>query len=124
MDSSVSPSHGEQEMSIWNGHYACARYHPLFVLNQFADLERCALRPGNVHSANGWDGVFKPVVSGRTRPLQCPRSASSWKPSGSIMRIRLPANKILLHRIGYLLERPVGRPSNEVRREAGPSRAG
>jgi Transposase DDE domain group 1 len=72
MDSSVSPSHGEQEMSIWNGHYACARYHPLFVLNQFADLERCALRPGNVHSANGWDGVFKPVVSGRTRPLQLP----------------------------------------------------
>ena len=22
MDSSVSPSHGEQEMSVWNGHYA------------------------------------------------------------------------------------------------------
>jgi hypothetical protein len=24
MDSSVSPTHGEQEMSVWNGHYACA----------------------------------------------------------------------------------------------------
>jgi hypothetical protein len=23
---------------------------------------RCALRPGNVHSAEGWDGVLKPVV--------------------------------------------------------------
>ena len=23
MDSSVSPTHGEQEMSVWNGHYAC-----------------------------------------------------------------------------------------------------
>src|SRR5262249_56113224 len=22
MDSSVSPTHGEQEMSVWNGHYA------------------------------------------------------------------------------------------------------
>jgi Transposase DDE domain group 1 len=31
MDSSVSPTHGEQEMSVWNGHYACACYHPLFV---------------------------------------------------------------------------------------------
>jgi hypothetical protein len=45
MDSSVSPKHGEQEMSVWNGHYACTCYHPLFVFNQFGDLERCALRP-------------------------------------------------------------------------------
>ena len=30
--------------------------------------------------------------------------------------IRLPANQILQHRIGYLLKRPVGRPPNEVRR--------
>jgi hypothetical protein len=46
MDSSVSPTHGEQEMSVWNGHYACTCYHPLFVFNQFGDLERCALRAG------------------------------------------------------------------------------
>ena len=52
MDSSVSPTHGEQEMSVWNGHYACTCYHPLFVFNQFGDLERCALRVGNVHSAD------------------------------------------------------------------------
>src|SRR6202022_1426393 len=62
MDSSVSPTHGEQENSVWNGHYACTCYHPLFVFNQFGDLERCSLRPGNVHSADGWDGVLKPVV--------------------------------------------------------------
>ena len=31
MDSSVSPTHDEQENSVWNGHYACACYHPLFV---------------------------------------------------------------------------------------------
>ena len=63
MDSSVSPTHGEQEMSVWNGHYACTCYHPLFVFNQFGDLERSALRPGNVHSADGWDRVLKPVVT-------------------------------------------------------------
>jgi hypothetical protein len=63
MDSSVSPTHGEQEMSVWNGHYECACYHPLFVFNQYGDLERCALRPGNVHSADGWEGVLKPVVA-------------------------------------------------------------
>ena len=61
MDSSESPTHGEQEMSVWNGHYACTCYHPLFMFNQFGDLERCALRPGNVHS--GWDGTLKPVVA-------------------------------------------------------------
>jgi len=55
MDSSVSPTHGEQEDSVWNGHYACTCYHPLFVFNQFGDLERCTLRPGNVHSADGGD---------------------------------------------------------------------
>ncbi len=30
--------------------------------------------------------------------------------------IRLPANRVLQERIGYLLQRPVGRPSNDVRR--------
>jgi hypothetical protein len=62
MDSSVSPTHGEQEMSVWNGHFECTCYHPLFVFNQFGDLERCALRPGNVHSAEGCRGVLEPVV--------------------------------------------------------------
>ena len=63
MDSSVSPTHGEQEMSVWNGHYARTCYHPLFVFNQFGDLERCALLAGHVHSADGWDDVLKPVVA-------------------------------------------------------------
>jgi hypothetical protein len=63
MDSSVSPTHGEQENSVWNGHYECTCYHPLFVFNQFGDLERCSLRPGNVHSADGWEAVLKPVVA-------------------------------------------------------------
>jgi len=57
MDSSVSPTHGEQEGRVWNGHYASTCYHP-FLFNQFGDLERCALRPGNVHSADGWKDVL------------------------------------------------------------------
>jgi hypothetical protein len=32
------------------------------VFNQFGDLERGALCSGNVHSADGWEGVLKPVV--------------------------------------------------------------
>ena len=41
MDSSLSPTHGEQEGTAYNGHFGCTCYHPLFVFNQFGDLERC-----------------------------------------------------------------------------------
>jgi hypothetical protein len=44
MDSSESPTYGEQEGSAYNGHFGCTCYHPLFVFNQFGDVERCALR--------------------------------------------------------------------------------
>jgi hypothetical protein len=63
MDSSESPTHGEQEGSAWNGHFGCTCYHPLFVFNQYGDLERCRLRPGNVHSAEDWRLVLAPVVA-------------------------------------------------------------
>ena len=36
MDSSVSPTHGEQEGTAYNGHFGCTCYHPLFLFNQFA----------------------------------------------------------------------------------------
>ena len=52
MDSSVSPTHGDQQGSAYNGHFGCTCYHPLFCFNQFGDLERAMLRPGNVFSAD------------------------------------------------------------------------
>ena len=127
MDSSVSPTHGEQEMSVWNGHYACTCYHPLFVFNQFGDLERCALRPGNVHSADGWESVLKPVVErykGKVSRIYFRADAGFANPEVYEFleaerikyAIRLPANRVLQERIGYLLNRPVGHPPNHVRR--------
>jgi hypothetical protein len=127
MDSSVSPTHGEQEMSIWNGHYECTCYHPLFIFNQFGDLERCALRPGNVHSADGWENVLKPVVARYKGKVSCiyfradagfanPDVYEYLEAEGIKYAIRLPANRILQDRISYLLTRPVGRPPNHIRR--------
>jgi hypothetical protein len=58
MDSSESPTYGTQEGSAYNGHFGCTCYHPLFVFNQLGDLERCALRSGNVHSAADWRNVL------------------------------------------------------------------
>src|SRR3546814_6322093 len=63
MDSSVSPTHGDQEGTAWNGHFDCTCYHPIFLFNQFGMLERCALRNGNVHSADGWRDVLDPVIA-------------------------------------------------------------
>jgi hypothetical protein len=62
MDSSESPTYGEQEGSAYNGHFGCTCYHPLFVFNQLGDVERCGLRSGNVHSADGWRAALEPVV--------------------------------------------------------------
>src|ERR1700720_4303237 len=126
-DSSVSPTHGEQEMSVWNGHYECPCYHPLFVFNQFGDLERCSLRPGNVHSADGWEAVLKPVVAryqGKVSRIYFRADAAFASPDVYEFldaerikyAIRLPANRILQERIGHLLTRLIGRPPNEVRR--------
>ena len=61
MDSSESPTHGDQEGSAYNGHFGCTCYHPLFCFNQFGDLERCALRPGNVCAAVQFDLLLNPA---------------------------------------------------------------
>ena len=67
MDSAESPTHGQQEGSVWNRYFGCTCYHPRLVFNQYGDLERCALRPGNVHSADGWEDVLKPVLARYSR---------------------------------------------------------
>jgi hypothetical protein len=127
MDSSVSPTFGEQEGSAYNGHFGCTCYHPLFVFNQFGDLERCVLRPGNVHSAEGWRAVLEPVVARyRTRvkrryfradaAFASPEVYEFLEAEGYAYAIRLPGNAVLQRRIAHLLKRPVGRPPHEVRR--------
>ena len=127
MDSSESLTYGEQEGSAYNGHFGCTCYHPLFVFNQFGDVERCALRPGNVHSADGWRAVLAPVIvryQGIVGRLYFRGDAAFANPEiyefleaeGIGYTIRLPANAVLQNRIGHLLKRPDGRPPHEVRR--------
>ena len=44
MDSSVSETYGRQQGTAYNGHFGCTCYHPLFLFNQFGDLERTTAR--------------------------------------------------------------------------------
>jgi hypothetical protein len=127
IDSSVSETHGAQEGSAYNGHFGCTCYHPLFLFNQFGDLERCALRPGNVHSADDWRQVLEPVVARYRHATKrryfrgdaafaVPDLYEFLEAEGYKYAIRLPANAVLQESIAWLLRRPVGRPSHEVRR--------
>jgi Transposase DDE domain group 1 len=86
------------------------------------------LRPGNVHSADGWKSVLRPVVERYKRKVSRiyfradagfanPDVYEFLEAERIKYATRLPANRILQERIGHLLTRPSGRPpTNEVRR--------
>lgn len=127
MDRSVSPTHGDQEGTAWNDHFGCKCYHPLFVFNQFGDLERCALRKGNVHSADGWKEVLAPIIARYKRrdlmrffradaAFAIPELYETLEAEGYFYAIRLKGNAVLQEAVAHLLKRPVGRPPNSVRR--------
>jgi len=121
MDSSVSPTYGNQEGSAYNGFFGCTCYHPLFCFNQFGDLERAFLRNGNVHSADDWRSLLEPIVN-RYQAYEILRffrgDAAFANPNiyryleaeHYFYAIRLKGNQILDDKVKNLLTRPVGRP--------------
>ena len=84
------------------------------------DVEACSLRPGNVHSADGWRNCSEPVVmrykERKVRRHDDPQDIRISRSRGIIYVIRLKANAILQRNIAHLLTRPVGRPPDHVRR--------
>ena len=124
LDSSVSETYGKQEGTAYNGHFECTCYHPLFLFNQFGDLERTMLRRGNKASAKFWRRVLLPVIE-RYRHLDIPKffrgDAAFANPAlyrllekeRYLYAIRIKANAVLERAIEHLLTRPVGRPSHK-----------
>jgi len=119
LDSSKSPVHGHQEGAgaAYNGHFGSVCYHPLFLFNQFGDCEGATLRPGNVHSAEGWQELLEPVVKRYQKKglrLLFRGDAAFAKPDmyqyleqekiGYV--IRLSANAVLQREVAQLLVRP------------------
>ncbi len=124
LDSSESPVHGQQEGAAYNGHFECVCYHPLFLFNQFGDCEGATLRPGNVHSAEGWQELLEPVVKGyREKGLRLlfrgdaafarPELYEYLEQEKIGYAIRLPTNQVIQEQIQPLLERPTEWPSRE-----------
>lgn len=122
MDSSVSETYEWQQGTAYNGHFECRCYHPLFLFNQFGDLESVLLQRGNKASAKFWRRVLLPAIE-RYRHLSIPKffrgDAAFAIPElyGFLeaeqfsYAIRLKANAVLEREIEHLLTRPVGRPS-------------
>ena len=124
MDSSVSETYGRQQGTAYNGHFECLCYHPLFLFNQFGDLESVMLRRGNKASAKYWRRVLLPVIE-RYRQYDIPkffRGAAAFaipelyaflEAEQFSYTIRLKSNAVLEREIAHLLTRPVGRPSHQ-----------
>jgi len=125
MDSSDSPTFGKQEGSAYNGHFGYTCYHPLFVFNQYGDIERALLRNGNVYSSDDWKSVLEPIIK-RYQDKDITRyfrgDAAFANPDiyrlveaeDYYYAIRLKGNNILQSHIEHLLtRRPVGRPPKE-----------
>jgi hypothetical protein len=120
MDSSVSPTHGEQELSVWNGLYECI---PFSCSTSSAIWSAAPCAPAMFPAPMNGKGVLKPVVAryqGKVSRIYFRADAGFTNPEvyayleaeGSKYAIRLPANRVLQERIGHLLARPVGCPPN------------
>jgi hypothetical protein len=90
IDSTQVPVYGEQKQSAYNGYFESTCFHPLPLFNEEGDCLAAKPRPGNVHSAEGWEELLLPEIerqqrmgkrspSGVMRPLPGPRSARRWK---------------------------------------------
>jgi hypothetical protein len=122
LDSCESPVHGHQEGAAYNGHFESVCYHPLFLFNQFGDCEGATPRPGNVHSAEGWQELLEPVMKRYQKKglrLLFLGDAAFAKPEVYEYlehekigyAIRLSANAVLQREVAHLLVRPIEWPS-------------
>jgi hypothetical protein len=124
MDSTEIPVYGEQEQSAYNGHFESTCYHPLLLFNSDGDCVAAKLRPGNVHSADGWEELLLPEVERQQKlgkevwfradaAFAKPEIYEALEERGVKYAIRLPANDSLMRDIAEVLTRPAGRPAQK-----------
>jgi hypothetical protein len=125
MDSTEIPVYDRQEQGAYNGHCESTCYHPLLLFNGEGDCLAVRLRPGNVHSAEGWEELLlseidrqqaqgKEVAFRGDAALAKPELYESIEARETKYAIRLPADDSLESKVAQLLSRPVGRPSYKL----------
>lgn len=106
MDSTEIPVYGWQENSADNGHFESTCDHPLLLFNREGDCLAAKLRPGNGHSAEGWEALLLPESDRQQKPgkeVVFRADAAFAKPAiyevlearGVKYAIRIPANDTL-----------------------------
>jgi Transposase DDE domain group 1 len=124
VDSAEIPGYGKQEHSADNGYFESTCDHPLLLFNGEGDCLAAKLRPGNVHSAEGWEEVLlpetaRPQRNGKEVALRAdaafakPERYETLEQRGVQYAIRIPANESLERHVAERLPRPVGRPSHK-----------
>ena len=124
MDSTEIRVYGQQEQSAYNGHFESMCYHPLLLFNREGDCLAAKLRPGNVHSAEGWEELLLPEIARQQQQGKAvvfradaafakPELYEALEARDVKYAIRLPANDNLQRNITELLTRSVGRPSSK-----------
>jgi hypothetical protein len=103
IDSTEIPVYGRQEQGTYNGHFESTCYHPLLLFIGEGDCLAVKLRPGNVHSAEGWEELLlseidrqqaqgKEVAFRGDAAFAKPELYESVEERAAKYAIRLPAN--------------------------------
>lgn len=118
-DSTDDPTHGNQQMSMFNGYYEETAYHPLLITEPESKLFLGAyLRPGNVHTADKVLDHISPIVqklknnfSETTLIFRADSGYSSpaiheyCRKEGLSFVVGVPTNKVLAKKVAPYIEK-------------------
>jgi hypothetical protein len=116
--------YGQQENSAYNGHFESTCFYRLLLFNREGDCLAAKLRPGNVHSADGWEELLLPEIERQQKQgkevvfradaaFAKPEIYEALEQRGVKYAIRIPWNDNLERDMAELLTRPAGRPSHK-----------
>ncbi len=123
MDSTEIPVYSQQEHGAYNGHFESTCYHSISPFSRNGDCLAAKRRPGNVHSAEDWEGMPLPEIARQQKlgkevvfradaVFAKPEIYEALEERRVKYAIRIPADDNLEGGIAELLTRPVGRPGH------------
>ena len=132
MDSTEVPVYGEQEQSAYNGYFESTCFHPLLLFNEEGDCLAAKLRPGNVHSAEGWEEMLLPEIERQQQMGKEGKSRDSRLATRHAVIVALEVDVIvdvdagrgpLMELVALLRQRSQGRSVQLLKQAGAPARA-